>query len=54
MVAKILKNSSSLTDSDLQNSIEGEENPKYEKAEKLRTEAESYVLSGFGNGISSG
>ena len=46
MAAKTLEKSVSLTDSDVQTYLEGEENQNTERKN------ESYVFSGFGNGLS--
>ena len=46
MAAKTLEKSVSLTDSDIQNYLEGKENQNTER------KTESYVFSSFGNGIS--
>ena len=48
MVAKTLKKSVSLTDSDVQTFLEGEEN------QYTKRKTESYVFSGFGVGMSRG
>ena len=48
MPAKTLKNSVSLTDSEIQTFLEGEEN------QYTKRKTESYVFSGFGVGISFG
>ena len=46
MVVKKLKKSVSFTDTDVQTFLEWEEN------QSAKRKTESYVLSGFGNGIS--
>ena len=48
MAAKTLKKSVSLTDSDVQTFLEGEEN------QYTKRKTESYVFSGFGAGMSRG